>query len=54
MESKKYLTVTVRIIAKSNTKIVEIDQIDNPNTHILDRSLYWLGTGTSIKVAGLN
>jgi hypothetical protein len=29
-------------------------QVDTPNTQILDRSLPWLGTDTSIKSGGLN
>ena len=37
---------------KSNRKIVGEDQIDIPQMH--DLSISWLGTGTSIKVAGLN
>jgi hypothetical protein len=34
---------------KSNREIIEIGQIDTPNKQIHDRSLSWLGTGTSIK-----
>ena len=46
-----YRTVTVPI---SNRKIVDRGKIDTPNTQIHDRSLSWLGTGTSQeKVAGL-
>jgi hypothetical protein len=30
-------------------KIVERGKIDTLNTQIYDRSLYWLGTGISIK-----
>jgi hypothetical protein len=30
-------------------KSIEIGKIDTSNTQILDRSLSWLGTGTSIK-----
>ena len=37
-----------------NKKIVERCKVDNPNTPIQDRSLSWLGTDTSIKVAGLS
>ena len=30
-------------------KIVERRKVDTPNTQIHDSSLYWLGTGTSLK-----
>ena len=36
-------------IPKSNIKIVERGKIDTPNAYIHDRSLFWLGTGTSIR-----
>jgi hypothetical protein len=39
-------------MAKSNIKIVERDQIDTSNRHVDDRSLPWLGTGTSMKSGG--
>jgi hypothetical protein len=35
-------------------KMVERCKIDTPNTQIHDRSLSWLGTGTLLKMAGLN
>jgi hypothetical protein len=38
----------VGIVQKLNGKIIERDKIDTPNTQIYDRSLSWLGTGTSI------
>jgi len=44
---KKYHAVGT--VLKSNRKVVERVKIDNSNTQIHDRSLYWLGTGTSIK-----
>jgi len=47
---KKYLTVGT--IRNSNIKVVEICKIDTPDTQILDRSLSWLSTGTSIKING--
>jgi hypothetical protein len=37
---------------KSNIKIVERDKIDSTSARIHDRSLSWLGTGTSIKSGG--
>ena len=43
MKNKIYFTDP-----KSN-KIVEKDKFDTPNTQIHDRSLSWLGTGTSLK-----
>ena len=49
MKNKKYHTV--KKIQKSNIKYVERGKI---NTQIYDCSLSWLGTRTSIKVAGLN
>jgi len=44
----------VGTILKSNVKIVEMGKIDTPNTQIYDRTLSWLGTDTSTKMAGLN
>jgi hypothetical protein len=41
-------------IPNSNFKIVERGKFDIPNTPIHDRSHSSLGTGTSIKMAGLN
>jgi len=54
MKNKKYHTVET--VLKSNRKIVERGKIDTTNTQRHDRSLSWLGTGTSIKkkVAGCN
>jgi hypothetical protein len=37
---------------KFNRKIVERDTIDTPNAQMHDRSLCWLGIGTSIKNNG--
>jgi hypothetical protein len=51
MENKKY--DTVETIPKSNIKMTERGKIDTPNTQIHDRSLSWLGTGTSIKRGGV-
>ena len=34
-------------------KIVERCKSDTPNIPIHDRSLYWLGTGTPIKISGV-
>ena len=51
MKNKKYHTDGT--MAKSNIKIVERDQIDTSNRHVDDRSLPWLGTGTSMKSGGL-
>ena len=51
MKNKKYHTV--RTIQKSNLKIVERGKNDPPNKQIHDRSISWLGTGTSIKSGGV-
>ena len=51
MKNEKYHTV--RTFSKSNRKIVERGKIDTPNTQILDLSLFWLDTGTSIKSGGV-
>jgi hypothetical protein len=40
---------TLGTVPKSNKNITESDKIDIRNTQIYDRSLSWLGTGTSIK-----
>ena len=50
MKNKKYNTAGT--VPKSNIKIVERDTVDTPNTQIHNRSLSWLGTGTSIKSGG--
>jgi hypothetical protein len=47
MKNKKYHTVTT--VLKFNRKIAERGKIDSPYTQIHDRSLSWLGTGTTIK-----
>ena len=47
MKSKKYHIVGT--IPKGNIKIIEIGKIDTADTHLYDRILSWLGTGTSIK-----
>ena len=47
MKSKKYHIVGT--IPKGNIKIIERGKIDTPDTHLYDRILSWLGTGTSIK-----
>jgi hypothetical protein len=46
--SRKYHTVET--IPKSNIKIIDTDHIYTPNTQIHDRSLFWLGIGTSIRI----
>ena len=51
MKNKKY--DTVETIPKSNIKMTERGKFDTPNTQIHDRSLSWLGTGTSIKRGGV-
>ena len=51
---KQKNTTIMWTIPKSNIKIVERDKTDIPNIQIYDHSLSWLGTGTSIKTAGLN
>ncbi len=43
----------VGTIPKSNIEIEERGKIDAPNTQIHDHSLFWLGTGTSIKCGGV-
>ena len=43
---------TVRTISKSNIKIVDRGEIDTCNTQIHDRSLFLLGTGTSVNSGG--
>ena len=47
LKNKTYRTI--REVLKSNIKIVERNKINAPNTQIHDHSLFWLGTGTSIK-----
>jgi hypothetical protein len=46
---KKKKKNNVGTIPKSNRKIVERGNIDILSTQTHDRSLTWLGTGTSIK-----
>ena len=50
MTNKKYYTVGT--VPKYSRKIVEKDKINNPTTHIHDRSLSCIGTNTSIKGGG--
>ena len=59
MKNGKYHTVGT--VQKSNRIVVEKDKLDTPNTHRVrvrihdpcDRSLYLLGTGTSINNGGV-
>ena len=51
MKNKIYHTV--KTIQTSNTIIAERGKIKTSNTQIHDRSLTWLGTGTSIKSGGV-
>ena len=52
MENKNYHTFGK--FRKFNRKIVERSKIDKSKiTQIYDRSLSWLGTGTSIKSGGI-
>ena len=48
MEKKPQKT-TVKTVPKSKSYMVERVIIDTPNTQIHGHSLYWLGTGASIK-----
>ena len=48
-KNKKYDTFGT--IPKSNIKIAKRGKIDSLTTQIHDRSLSWLGTGTSINLA---
>ena len=52
MKNKKYHTVGTT--KNPNIKVVERGKHDTTNTHIHERSLSWLGTGTSIKRSGVN
>ena len=38
-----------KTVLKSNQKTRNIDNIDTSNTHIHDRSVFWLCAGTSVK-----
>ena len=56
---QKYHTVrtvlkyhTVRTVLNSNIKVIKRGKMDTPNTP-RDRSLSWLGTGTSVKSDGV-
>ena len=50
----KTKSLSVGTVPKSNRKIVERSKIGiPPNTQILDRSLSWLDTGTSMKSGGV-
>jgi len=51
MKNKK--NISYRNTQKPNFKIVERCKIDTPNTQIHNRSLSWIGTGTSIKSGGI-
>ena len=42
LRNKKYHTFGT--VPKSNRKIVERGNIDNPSTEVNDHSLFWLGT----------
>ena len=44
---------TVGTIPKSKIKVIERGKIDPINTQKHDRSLFWLGAGTSIKSGGV-
>ena len=37
-----------KTVTKFNVKVAERGKMDTPNIHIHNRSLFWLGTGTSI------
>jgi hypothetical protein len=52
MKNKKYHTVETVLILRR--QIVERGKIDIHDTQIYDRSISWLGTGTSRKRMGLN
>jgi hypothetical protein len=52
IKSKVKTTTLVSTVPKSNIKIIEKGNIDTPKAHCC--SLSWRGTGTSIKVTGLN
>ena len=43
----------IPISGQFQIQIVERGKIDTPNTHINDRPLSWLGTGTTIKSGGI-
>jgi len=49
---KKNITLSEKF-QTINRKIVEIDKFDIPITHIHDRSLSWLSTGTSVTSDGI-
>jgi len=50
-KSKNYHTVGAA--PKYNRTIINRRKIDTPKTHMLDHSLSYLGTGTSIKSRGV-
>ena len=52
MKNKQYHTVGT--VLKSNRQVVERGNIDTPNNQIHDRSLFMVGTDTSINSGGLN
>jgi len=45
-------TVTLGTTPNSNIKIVERGNMDIPYTQLHDHSLFWIGTGTSVKIGG--
>jgi hypothetical protein len=50
---KKKTNITSATVPKSNRKFIERGNIDITNTQLHDRSLSWLGTGTSMKSGGV-
>ena len=48
-----YPMVSPNSSSKSNRTIIERGKMETPNTHIYDWSIYWLGTGSSIKSSGV-
>ena len=52
MKNEKYHTVGT--VPNSNSKFVERGKFDTSNTHIHDRTLSCLGTGTSVKGGEVN
>ena len=50
---KKKTNITAATVPKSNRKFIERGNIDITNTQLHDRSLSWLGTGTSMKSVGV-
>jgi len=52
LKTKQYHTVGIVLKTKQYHTVVERGQIDTPNTPMHDHSMSWLGTETSIKMAG--